>query len=106
MAPASALETLRHSLGSDRAALLKFLPFDKVKFEGQHEIPSAVSTSILFGSHKIDVSAEVKPLTWIYLSRKSLTLYFHCYYPNGELCGLYMIDDVSPTHVRIVMKCY
>jgi hypothetical protein len=90
---AVALQRLKESLG-DRAELLDYLPFDKVKFQDQGEIPLATPKAILFGTLKCKGRIDQKPLVWIYLCRKSPSLVFHGYYPDGLPYGVMFSDEV------------
>ncbi|KAH7378462.1 hypothetical protein DE146DRAFT_320497 [Phaeosphaeria sp. MPI-PUGE-AT-0046c] len=88
-----ALTKLRHSLEA-RADLLDCLEVAELRDESQQEIPSALPQAILFGHMKFKGPLHRRPLVWIYLCRKSLTLMFHSYLVDGRPGGLLIVDDV------------
>jgi hypothetical protein len=95
---ASTLHELVRTLG-DRADMLDYLPFNSVTFQEQYEIPLAIPKAILFGTLKRKAIQGGKPLVWIYLCRKSPSLVFHSYYPNGKPDGILINDEVIPKAV-------
>jgi hypothetical protein len=89
-----ALNKLHCSLGA-RATLLDCLDIVELRDEGQDEIPSAMPRAILFGHMRYKGPLHRRPLVWIYMCQRSLTLIFHSYHADGEAGGMLMVEDVS-----------
>ena len=94
-----ALNKLHCSLGA-RATLLDCLNVVELRHEGQGEIPSAMSEAILFGHMRFNGPLHRRPLVWIYMCQKSLTLIFHSYQADGKAGGFFMVEDVSADIMR------
>lgn len=75
-------------LGS-RADVLQYLPFNSVVFGDQHQVSSAYSTTMLFGSTKR------KPgNVWIYWSKSNLELKFHSSIDNDRTDSWLIAEEV------------
>lgn len=97
--PSSAIDELRDSLG-DNAALLHHLNYQDAKFEPhKNDFPNVVRIALLLGSVRGNQPIRRTPSVYIYLCRRTLTLCFNSYFPDGEPGDYYLPDDVSePPH--------